>query len=286
MKKVHSDVRNWLSENKFGSVTSLESLSGGCIHQALRVHTSSGKCFFLKQDPGKNADVFQREAEGLEALRDPEGPVIPEVYLVGEEYLLQSDLQPAPRCKDFWPIYSRQLAEIHLQINPRFGFESDNYIGSNPQKNTWMDDGWEFFREVRLKKQIQWARDRSLLDSEDLKKFEKLMARLPALIPEQPASLIHGDLWSGNLITNWDGLPALIDPAVYYGWAEADLAMTELFGHYPDQFYRAYTEVHPLEKGFRSRFPLYNLYHLLNHLNLFGRGYLSRIHSVLDRFAD
>jgi fructosamine-3-kinase len=283
--RVHSDVIRWIAENHLGSITSLEAANGGCIHQVLRVQTSSGKRFFLKQRPGRNADVFQREAEGLEALRVPGGPAIPDVYLAGEKYLLLSDLQPAPRCKDFWLIYSRQLAEIHLQTNPRFGFGSDNYIGSNPQKNPWMDDGWEFFREARLEKQIKWARDLSRLDNEDLKKLKKLMGRLPDLIPEQPASLIHGDLWSGNLITNQDGFPALIDPAVYYGWAEADLAMAELFGHYPDKFYSAYTEIHPLEDGYRSRFPLYNIYHLLNHLNIFGGGYLPQIHSLLDRFA-
>ncbi len=110
------------------------------------------------------------------------------------------------------------------------------------------------------------------------------MVQLPELIPEQPASLIHGDLWSGNLISDNGGKPALIDPAVYYGWAEADLAMTELFGRYPEEFFKAYAEINPLEKGYRSRFPLYNIYHLLNHLNLFGKGYLSQIRSILDRY--
>lgn len=115
--------------------------------------------------------------------------------------------------------------------------------------------------------------------------MENLLKRLPELIPEQPASLIHGDLWSGNLITNQDGKPALVDPAVYYGWAEADLAMADLFGHYPEEFFRAYTEINSLETGYRSRFSLYNIYHLLNHLNLFGRGYRSQIQTVLDHFS-
>lgn len=285
MKQVHFDVQDWINKNQLGDITSVDPVSGGCIHQALRIQTASGEDFFLKQDPGKYTDVFLREAEGLEVLRVDGGPVIPEVYLVGEGYLLLSDLQPAPRCKDFWQIYGRQLAVVHMQQNSRFGFESDNYIGSNPQQNTWMENGWKFFQEMRLRNQIKWANDRSLLDTKDLHKLENLLKRLPELIPEQPASLIHGDLWSGNLITNQDGKPALIDPAVYYGWAEADLAMADLFGHYPEEFFRAYTEINSLETGYRSRFSLYNIYHLLNHLNLFGRGYRSQIRTVLDHYS-
>jgi len=285
VKQVHFDVQDWINKNQLGDITSVDPVSGGCIHQALRIQTASGEDFFLKQDPGKYTDVFLREAEGLEVLRVDGGPVIPEVYLVGEGYLLLSDLQPAPRCKDFWQIYGRQLAVVHMQQNSRFGFESDNYIGSNPQQNTWMENGWKFFQEMRLRNQIKWANDRSLLDTKDLHKLENLLKRLPELIPEQPASLIHGDLWSGNLITNQDGKPALIDPAVYYGWAEADLAMADLFGHYPEEFFRAYTEINSLETGYRSRFSLYNIYHLLNHLNLFGRGYRSQIRTVLDHYS-
>ena len=285
MKQVYSDVQDWINKNQLGDITSVDPVSGGCIHQALRIQTASGENFFLKQDPGKYTDVFLREAEGLEALRVDGGPVIPEVYLVGEGYLLLRDLRPAPRCKDFWQIYGRQLAAVHMQQNPRFGFENDNYIGSNPQQNTWMENGWKFFQEMRLRNQIKWANDQSLLDTKDLHKLENLLMRLPELIPKQPASLIHGDLWSGNLITNQDGKPALIDPAVYYGWAEADLAMADLFGHYPEEFFRVYAEINPLEPGYRSRFPLYNIYHLLNHLNLFGRGYRSQIRTVLDHFS-
>jgi fructosamine-3-kinase len=243
-----------------------------------------GECFFLKQDPGQYPDIFLREAEGLEVLRVSGGPVIPEVHLAGENYLLLSDLQPAPRLADFWSIYGRQLAQVHQQRNTRFGFAHRNYIGSNPQENTWMEDGHDFFREQRLMKQIHWAEQSSLLERDDIRKLDNLLRRLPDLIPVQPATLIHGDLWSGNLITDPEGNPALIDPAVYYGWAEADLAMADLFGSYPDEFYGAYREVHPLQAGYRSRYPIYNLYHLLNHLNIFGGGYLPQIRAILDPY--
>lgn len=128
------------------------------------------------------------------------------------------------------------------------------------------------------------TQNQALLNTQDIRNLERLMRSLPELIPEQPASLLHGDLWSGNLITDKRGMPAIIDPAVYFGWAEADLAMTDLFGTYPPDFYGAYNEVRPLDPGYRSRYPIYNLYHLLNHLNLFGRGYLSQVRTVLSQF--
>jgi fructosamine-3-kinase len=204
---------------------------------------------------------------------------------VGDNFLLLEDLKQAPRRKDFWEIYGRQLAVLHSQPNSRFGFPHDNYIGSTPQDNGWMEDGIDFFRERRLTPQIRLATDRGYLSPDDRKLCDSLIAKLPGLLPGSPPVLVHGDLWSGNLITDSAGSPALIDPAVYFGWAEADLAMTDLFGRYPEAFYESYTTKNPLPKGFRERFPIYNLYHLLNHLNIFGREYLSRVRKVLLRYS-
>lgn len=279
------EVQNWLVEKGEGEVLSLDPVGGGCIHQACTLRTAAGSSYFLKTNPSPPPGIFAAEAEGLEALRVPGGPAVPLVYLIGEGFLLLEDLRPAPRRSDFWQIYGAQLAKLHSQTARRFGFDGDNYIGSNPQINGWMEDGVDFFRENRLAPQIRWGKDHGLLTANDLRLCESLLAKLDGLVPEQPASLLHGDLWSGNLITDSDGGPALIDPAVYYGWAEADLAMTDLFGSYPDEFYRAYTRMNPLQPGYRERFSLYNIYHLLNHLNLFGRSYLPGVRSVLRRFA-
>jgi fructosamine-3-kinase len=146
-------------------------------------------------------------------------------------------------------------------------------------------DGHRFFAERRLLYQARLAERRGLLGREQVRQAERLAARLPELIPEQPASLIHGDLWSGNTITDAAGNPALIDPAAYYGWAEAELAMTALFGAFPAGFYQAYAERRTLEPGFRQRFPIYNLYHLFNHLNLFGGGYRGEVLSILRHYT-
>ena len=279
------DIQEWLRTNNLGEITRSEPLGGGCIHQSQIIHTASGKSFFLKQNKSAPPDMFQKEAQGLDILRIPNGPVLPEVFLFGESFLLLEDLRPAPHCKDFWLIYGRKMAALHLVVKDRFGFQTDNYIGKNPQRNSWNNVGFDFFRECRIIPQMIMAEGRSLLSSEDVKKIEKLLGKFPDLIPAQPPSLLHGDLWSGNLITDSRGRPAIIDPAVYYGWAEADLAMTDLFGSYPEDFYRTYQEIRPLDQGYRSRFPLYNLYHLLNHLNLFGRSYLPQIRGILARFV-
>jgi fructosamine-3-kinase len=278
-------VNSWLEAQGYGRVTASRPVGGGCINNGARLETASGRTFFLKTNSRAPADMFAREAEGLDALQVSDGPRVPRPYLVGEQFLLLEDLVPARRRQDYWQTFGRCLAALHNHINPRFGFDHDNYIGSTPQPNAWMQDGYQFFAERRLLFQANLAGRRGLLDSEGVRQVESLAARLPGLVPRQPASLIHGDLWSGNAVSDEGGAPAIIDPAAHYGWAEAELAMTALFGAFPPEFYQAYQEVHPLAGGFQTRFDLYNLYHLLNHLNLFGSGYLGQVRAILRRYA-
>lgn len=285
MGRIHPDIKAWLQDHNRGNLTNSGSVGGGCIHETFLIQTDSGGRYFLKQNYQTASDIFEKEANGLNSLKVPGGPVVPEVFLVGAEYLLLEDLQPKPPSQEFWQLLGRQLAQVHNQVNELFGYQENNYIGSKPQLNTWMQNGHDFFRERRIKPQLRMAQKQSLLQTQDIRKLEGLMDKLPELIPEQAASLIHGDLWSGNLMTDKRGMPAIIDPAVYYGWAEADLAMTDLFGSYPAEFYSAYNEIRPLAPGYRSRYKIYNLYHLLNHLNLFGREYLSQIRMVLAQYT-
>jgi fructosamine-3-kinase len=278
-------VADWCLAQGLGRVTRVRSVGGGCINHGARLETESGQTCFLKTNSSTPPDMFQREAEGLTALAAPEGPRFPRPLLAGPDFLLLEDLAPAPRQPGYWETLGRQLASLHACRGERFGFEAGNYLGSTPQPNPWTDDGHAFFAEERLLYQARLARRRGLLEAADLARAERLAARLPELVPAQPAGLIHGDLWSGNAISGPKGEPALIDPAAHYGWAEAELGMTVLFGGFSEAFYRAYDETAGLLPGWRERLPLYNLYHLLNHLNLFGVGYLGQVRAILHRFA-
>lgn len=278
-------VAGWLVDQGYGEVVASQPTGGGCINNGAVLRTSSGSTFFLKTNPRAPQDMFARESEGLSALAVPGAPRVPKPYLWGSDFLLLEDLSPAERSPDYWPAFGRQLALLHKVTQDKFGFGHDNYIGSTPQPNRWMADGYAFFAEQRLVFQARMAQSRNLLNREEARQVEKLAGNLRALVPAQPASLIHGDLWSGNALTDERGQPALIDPAAHFGWAEAELAMTALFGAFPVEFYRAYQEVRLLEGDYRQRFPIYNLYHLLNHLNLFGGGYRSQVNSILRRYS-
>jgi fructosamine-3-kinase len=177
----------------------------------------------------------------------------------------------------------RQLAALHRTVRPQFGWDRDNTIGSTPQHNRRDDDWRRFWRERRLGYQLELAAThghRGRLQQ----RGERLLAALPGLLAghEPAASLLHGDLWGGNCAFLRDGTPVIFDPAVYYGDREADLAMTELFGGFPAGFYRAYREAYPLADGYEVRRTLYNLYHVLNHLNLFGGGYRAQAEDMID----
>lgn len=283
--KVPGPVERWLADHGHGSVAAIKPVGGGCINNGSRLEAQDGSSFFLKQNPSAPADMFEREAEGLRAITVTDGPRTPAPLLAGSDFLLLEDLGPAPAAADRWRSFGRQVAAVHDQVSDRFGFDHDNYLGSTPQPNPRVVDGYEFFGQHRLLFQAKRAHDAGRLGLDDVKRVEHVAKRLRELVPAQPASLIHGDLWSGNAITGPNGEAAWIDPAAHYGWAEAELGMTTLFGGFPAAFYQEYEIARPLEAGWRERLPIYNLYHLLNHLNLFGGSYLPQVQSVLSRYA-
>jgi fructosamine-3-kinase len=276
-----SPLLSWLTEHDYAPVVAVHPVGGGCINQGASLVTQTGDRFFLKTNAHCPRDMFAREAEGLAELALAHGPRIPRVFLVGTDFLLLEDLRPGGQVQGYWSLLGQQLAALHQVTAPRFGFPHANYIGSTPQPNPWTTDGYAFFAEHRLGYQAELAGRGGLLSPDEVRQVESLAARLADWIPAQPASLLHGDLWRGNLLTDEQGYPALIDPAAYYGWAEADLAMMTLFGAPPEKFFRAYEAVRPLSAGWRGRFPIYHLYHLLNHLNLFGRGYYGQVRATL-----
>lgn len=278
-------VAQWLRVEGSGDVTHVHPVGGGCINNGARLKTSTGQMFFLKTNQHAPEDMFAREAEGLQALQTEDGPRVPEAFLFGPAFLLLEDLAPSTAKGDYWETFGRQLAALHNHTQAQFGFAHDNYIGSTLQPNGWMVDGYAFFAERRLLYQASLAQKNGYLRGQEIQAVERLAGRLMELIPAQPASLLHGDLWSGNAITDSGGAPAIIDPAAHYGWAEAELAMTRLFGTFDRRFYQAYEEERRLEPGWRERSDLYNLYHLLNHLNLFGEGYYGSVMGVLRRYS-
>lgn len=278
-------VAAFVASRGWGQVTASQPITGGCINDGRVLITESGPRLFLKVNSSAPPEMFAREAQGLGALAAaPGAPRVPAVLLCAEQFLLLEYLPAAPPAVDYWPALGRRLACLHGMSRDKFGFDHDNYLGATPQPNNWTADGYAFFSEHRLLFQGRRAHVRGLLGAGGLRQVERIAAQLPQLVPAQPASLLHGDLWSGNIIPGPDGQACLIDPAAHYGWAEADLAMTALFGHPPESFYAAYRAERPLAPGYRDRFELYNLYQLLNHLNLFGTSYLPSVMSVLDRY--
>lgn len=275
----------FIAHHGWGEIRTAHPVGGGCINDGHILTTTTGPQLFLKRNASAPADMFAREAEGLTALAVPGGPRVPQPLAVGVDFLLLEFLSSAPPAPAGWETFGQRLAALHAVTQAQFGFPHSNYIGSTPQPNAWRTDGFAFFAEQRLLFQGQLARERGALQAADLHRLERLAAHLADWIPPQPASLLHGDLWNGNVLVGPDGHAALIDPAAHYGWAEADLAMTALFGGFPPAFYAAYEAERPLPPGVQQRFELYNLYHLLNHLNLFGGSYLGAVRATLEKYG-
>ena len=252
-----------------------------------RIRLDDGGAVICKRREGAPASFFASEADGLRRLAEvPGGLRVPQVYAQSGDRLLLEDLGRGRARPCDWETAGRALAQVHAQTAAHFGLETDGWCGDGAQDNTRTIDGHAFYVQRRLLPQLQRARDAGLLTRADASAIEGIAVRLPELLPLAPAVLLHGDLWLGNLHACADGRIALIDAAaVHYGWAEADLAMTTLFGSPPAAFYAAYAEASGCQEDWIERAPLLNLYHLLNHLNLFGSGYLSAVRQVLSRFA-
>lgn len=245
-----------------------------------------GRHVIVKRRMDMPAAFFAAEAHGLHLLGEAGGLPVPQVIELGRRHLVIEDLGSARPKPEFAQLAGHGLARQHAQTSATFGLDHDGWCGDTPQDNTLDDDGHRFFAQRRLLPQAQRAHARGRLAARDLDRVEHLCARLPELLPSQPAVLLHGDLWSGNLHCDANGCPALIDAAaVHYGWAEAELAMLSLFSEPPPGLLEAYAEAAPLAPDWRQRAALYNLYHLLNHLNLFGGGYLPAVREVLSRYA-
>ena len=269
---------------------------GGDINDSFCLHLSNGTDVFVKSNTISNFGFFDAEEKGLNAIASTDSIGTPKLLCKGVDrekkisFLMMEMIPRIDRVKDYYAIFGRELASMHLKDTAslvpggKYGFASDNYIGASEQVNTPKDAWIDFFRECRLIPQFKMAE--RYFDNTEVKSIMRLLEKLDDVLiePESP-SLIHGDLWTGNSITGRNGKAWLIDPAVYVGHGEADLAMTELFGRLPNDFYSEYMSVYPMQPGYQDRRNLYNLYHLLNHLNLFGRSYLSEVVSIIKYYA-
>lgn len=262
-------------------------VAAGNHNQGVQLNTSEGS-FFLKLNFDHERDILKKEAEGLQKLAKSTFLKIPKSVAHGRvedyNYLLSEFIPSSRPHPEYWEDLGMGLAHLHLNHQDQFGLEYDNFIASLPQKNHALDNWLDFFIEHRLEPLLGKAYFDRLIPLEFLKKFQTLYPKLESLFPKEKPSLLHGDLWSGNVLCGADGRPCLIDPAIYYGHREMDLAFSRLFGGFDAKFYKAYESILPLEPGFETRIAVYNLYPLLVHLNLFGTAYLPGIEKTLNRF--
>ena len=273
-----------------GDVRAAQAVSGGDINAAWQIGTASGQRYFVKWNPQPRPGLFQVEARGLQLLAQTRALRVPRVIATLDEppALVLEWIEPGANRSTAAEALGRGLAQQHRSIGPAFGLDHDNYLGATLQINTPAASWLEFYRDRRLGEQAQLAQARGHLPPERARRLDRVRANLERWI--EPASvvpsLLHGDLWGGNYLIDAHGQPVLIDPAVYYGDREAEIAFTELFGGFGARFYAAYHEAWPLDHGYADRRDLYNLYHLLNHLNLFGEGYGSAVDALLRRYAE
>ena len=274
------------------ALTFWQPVSGGSIHSAWQVHSNTEQSFFIKTNKASSLHMFQAEAKGLKEIEDnslPDNPIrVPHVYAIAANttyaWLVLEYIPFSRDTKQSEIALGKGLALLHQQTSHTFGLNHNNVIGTTLQINTSETSWLDFFAKHRLQAQFDFAKDNGFYHH-IAQEAESLLDALPQLLANHHPSpaLLHGDLWSGNKGTDAQHHPVLFDPAIYYGDRECDLAMTELFGGFSSAFYAAYEDVYPLEQGYQRRKALYNLYHILNHANLFGGHYIQQSQNIMQQ---
>ncbi len=265
-------------------VTSIENLGGGCISDTKKISVVSGQKFTVKL---YSKDMGIKEANGLKELEISGAIRVPRVLFADKSMLVMEYIAQGNKAGFFFEVFGKQLAALHRHQSEFFGFYEDNFIGTNPQINLPQSSDWiSFYFENRLLYQYKLAEKNGYVDNNFKNLFSKIEKRLHSILngSQEAPSLIHGDLWGGNYIVGLNGEPVLIDPAVYYGHREAELAMTKLFGGFSELFYTSYDDTFPLLQGHEYRQGIYTLYHVLNHLNIFGQGYKPEAISLMKQY--
>jgi protein-ribulosamine 3-kinase len=282
--KIQSAIR--AAAHSSFEIADVAPVGGGCINEAYCLESKDGTRFFVKLNDARHLPMFEAEAEGLAAITQSQTIRVPRPFAHGtsgrQSYLVLEYLEFGTRGDT--RTLGEQLAAMHRCSAEQYGFAHDNFIGSTPQPNTWSNNWIEFLHAKRFGFQLQLAKQNGYggkLQDLGAALLEKLPVFFAGYTPEP--SLLHGDLWGGNHAFLADGTPTIFDPAAYYGDREADIAMTELFGGYGSDFYAAYRAIWPLDDGYAVRRELYNLYHILNHANLFGSSYARQAESMMQR---
>jgi protein-ribulosamine 3-kinase len=275
-------------EGKLVTISGSRPIGGGCINEAYSLNTNIGRYYIKYNSAGSFPGMFEKEAAGLKLLSETGTIEIPEVISTGEigtyTFLLLQCIESETPGRNFWNDFGTKLAELHRNTADNFGLEYDNYIGSLVQYNKPHPDFLSFFISQRIEPQLKIARNKRAFSQSDIRYFDSLFNSLHNIIPVEKPALIHGDLWNGNFMVTAAGSPCLIDPAVYYGHRESDIAMTQLFGGFQPEFYQAYNQAWPMEKEWQKRMDIFNLYPLLVHVNLFGGGYAGQVLRIIRQF--
>jgi len=268
------------------AVVAWDAVTGGDINQAHEARLADGRTVFVKSNDDSPTGMFAAEARGLAWLHEAGALRVPNVLGVGPDFLVLEHIQPGHRRPDFDELLGRGLAALHRSGAPSFGLDHDNFIGRLPQANGPLATWAEFYGERRLLPQMRLAVDGHRASPAMRRGLEQLLPRLGELVgPPEPPARLHGDLWGGNAMVDERGRPCLIDPAVHGGHREIDLAMMRLFGGFSARVFAAYQETFPLAPGGEARIPLYQLYFLMVHVNLFGGSYVAAVENALGRLG-
>jgi len=288
---LQNTIQTFIAEKLSISFSSIEyfPVGGGSINQTFQILVDRKEKFFCKVNSASRfPSMFEKEKNGLELLASKKIFRVPTVlgsFIENDyQFLLLEWIEQASTSKRFWNLFGEQLAALHSISCTYSGLQENNYMGALPQSNEPSSDWIDFFIHQRLEPQIKLALDNEFLQLKHLHQFEKLYTELPGIFPLNNFSLLHGDLWNGNFLCDHSGMPVLIDPAVYYGNPAMDLGMTTLFGGFDPLFYESYKEHFTLPSNYVQQWEICNLYPLLIHLNLFGKGYLQRIISTIQNY--
>lgn len=275
----------YIAEQNAIEIADVTELGGGDINEVFLITSTTGEKLVVKlNDSAEFPGMFKAEKKGLETLAATNTVEIPKVLNIGEvgeqSYMLLEYRPTGKAGSNFWENFGSQMAQLHRNTSDKFGFSENNYIGSLPQKNKWTSDAAQFYITQRLEPQLELAKKQNF----NLGISEDFLLNISENIPDEPSALIHGDLWNGNLLITAEGAACLIDPAVAYAPREMDLAMMKLFGGFDPRLFKAYAEEFPLERGFEERVPLWQLYYLLVHLNIFGAGYKNQVINIVKKY--